>query len=171
MSGIKRGKLDIVFSLLIRERAGNVCEVTGQTPETCQLECCHVEGRRSRSTRWHPDNAFCLSHATHRHFTENPIAWTQWVKGKIGAERYQLLYRMAHTPRKFSPRELEGLYQHYKRELERLLVARSNGRTGRIEFFWPDPIPEATPRAKKKKAPSKFKKKLNGQVVLREDAA
>lgn len=168
---ISRSKLDIVFSLLVRERAGNVCEMSGVTAAACQLECCHVEGRRSRSTRWHPDNAFCLSHAVHLYFTSNPIHWTEWVKRQLGEDRYHVLYRMAHTPRKFTPREIEGLYQHYKAELERLREARGNGHLGRIEFSWPDPIPEATPpkRAKKRK-PSKWRRRVDGTTVLRVSA-
>jgi hypothetical protein len=105
----------------------------------------------------------------HRYYTENPISWAEWVKRKLGEERYHANLRRAHTPRKFSPREIEGLYLHYASELERLRVARSNGRAGRIEFEFPNPIPEAAPRAKKKKAPSRLKKKLNGQVVPREN--
>jgi hypothetical protein len=74
---------------------------------------------------------------------------------------------LANTPRKFTPRERAGLLKFYRGELQRIKTARENGRVGRIEFEWPDPIPEGEPRAKKKKPKSKFKKKLNGEVVLR----
>lgn len=168
LMAIARSKLDIVFSLLVRERAGNVCEASGATARECQLECCHVEGRRNRSTRWHPDNAFCLSHAMHLYYTENPISWAEWVRRKLGEERYHANLRLAHSPRKFTPREIEGLYRHYQSELKRLRVARSNGRTGRIEFIYPDPIPESQPRARaKKRKPSKWRRKVNGQTVPR----
>lgn len=168
---ISRSKLDIVFSLLVRERAGNRCEASGESGETCQLECCHVEGRRSRSTRWHPDNAFCLSHAMHLYYTENPISWAEWVRRQLGEERYYANLRRAHSPREFTPRELEGLYQHYKEELKLMREMRADGAIGQIPFRWPDPIPEAAPRKRiTRKRRSKFKRKVDGTVVPREAA-
>lgn len=174
---IKRSKEDAVFSLLVRERAGNVCEHTGQTGEVVGLECAHIWGRRNRSVRWHPLNAVSLCHYSHRYFTENPAAFIAWIKSRIGEQAYDELERLARQPRKFSPREMEGLYQHMLHEYARLRSARENGREGRLEFFWPDPILEVEPRKKAKKAsakkPSKpltnpnFKRKVNGQTVVR----
>lgn len=137
-----------------------------------------------RSVRWHPLNAFCLSNARHRYFTEHPAAFIQFVISKIGQERFNELCKLAQAPRKFTPREKEGLYHHYLTEYARLCQGRQNGRSGRIEFFFPNPIPEADPRgtkanaqrkAKAKRAKikarkltnPKLKKKLNGQVVER----
>lgn len=156
---IRRDKLDSIYSLLVRERADNRCEYTAKTPDEVQLECAHIEGRRNKSTRWHPDNAISLSHASHRMFTENPLLWSAWVRGRLGEPRYLDLLKNAHTPRKFTARELEGLYQHYLKEYTRLRQARENGREGRIEFFWPDEsqgFPEAEPRGEKTKAKKKL---------------
>lgn len=168
MSAIKRDKLDAVVSDLVRERAGQYSEYSGQPGP---LEACHIYGRRKKSVRYHPMNLVALTHFEHRHFTEHPLLFAQFIQAKLGPDKYHELCKLAVTPRKFTPRELEGLYLHYKAELERLRVARANGRLGRIEFNFPDPIPEATPRGKAKKKPkSKFKRKLNGQVVPREAA-
>lgn len=173
---IKRDRLDSIFSLLVRERAGNVCEHTGQPASAVQLECAHIWGRRNKSVRWHPLNAVSLSHYSHRFFTENPAAFIDWVKNRMGERAYEELERLARQPRKFTPREIEGLHKHMLTEYARLCQGREAGRMGRIDFLWPDPIPEAEPRAKKAKKPakqsrpltnSKFKRKVSGETVPR----
>ena len=171
MSGIKRDALDAVFSDCVRERANWRCEYTGAGPDS-HLECAHIYGRRKKSVRWHPMNAVCLSHASHMMFTENPILFAQWCHAKFGPDAMYELAKLAAAPRKFSSRELAGLRIHYCSELARMELARQNGRGGRIEFMWPDPIPEATPRKRKNvKKRSKFKRKVSGEVVLREPEA
>ena len=162
---IKRDSLDAAFSNLVRERVNNISEYSGKPGP---LECCHIYGRRRRSVRWHPMNAVALTHFEHRQFTENPLAFTAWLKSHVGIAHLHTLAEIAAPIRKFSPRELAGLLAHYTAELERLRTARSNGRLGRIEFSFPDPIPEAEPRKRAKKPkPSKFKRKLSGEVVVR----
>jgi hypothetical protein len=171
--GIKRDKLDAIFSALVRERANQLCESTGRCGSEVQLECCHIVGRRNKAVRWHPLNAMSLCHSQHRFFTENPLNFTAFVESKIGASGLHELKRLAREPAHWTPRQLEGLYKHYVNEYARLADARlSGGRIGRIEFSWPDPMPEAEPRkkAKKAKAKSKFKRKVNGQTVRRDAA-
>jgi len=55
---IKIDKRDKIFSLLVRERAGHVCERCG-VGRQAKLECSHIFSRTHRATRWHPDNAQC----------------------------------------------------------------------------------------------------------------
>ena len=166
-------KLDGAFSKCIRLRANWTCEFPGcgkffPEGETGGLDCSHVEGRRSRSVRWFPDNAFAMCKYHHRFLGENPLLHSELALRALGVKRFSELKEMAHSPRKFTPRELEGLYQFYLAELKRMRLARENGRLGRIEFEFPNPIPEAAPRKKaKKKEPSKFKRKLDGTVVER----
>lgn len=168
MSGIKRDKLDAIFSDLVRERAGWRCEYSGAGPDS-HLECAHIYGRRRRSTRWHPMNAVCLSSASHRYFTENPLAFTNWLKAKFGIDYLHTLAEIAAPVAKFNARQIEGLYRHYLAEFARMELARQNGRGGRIEFSWPDPIIEVEPRKRKPKAKrqSKYVRKVGGGVVLR----
>lgn len=164
---IRRDRLDKIFSDLVRERAGWRCEYSGTGPDS-HLECAHIYGRRKKSVRWHPLNAVCLSHAMHRYFTENPMAFANWLRSRMDPDTVHALAKLANTPRKFTPRQIEGLYHHYLAEFARLEQARSAGRGGRIEFMFPDPIPEAEPRKRKRaKKVSKFKRKVNGSVVLR----
>lgn len=163
---IKRDKLDAVFSDLVRERAGWRSEYSSRTDG--QLECCHVYGRRKRSVRWHPMNAFCLTHDEHRHFTENPIAFAHFVNAKLGSDNVYELSKLANTPLKLTQRQREGLYQHYKEELRLMQEMRAEGVMHRLSFNFPDPIPEAEPKKRVKRKPlSKFKRKVNGSVVLR----
>lgn len=165
MSGIKRDKLDAVFSDLVRLRANGVSEYSGKSGP---LECCHIYGRRKRSVRWHPLNAVALTHYEHRHFTENPVEFLAWLSTIMSDADRSILMNLANTPRKFTPRELEGLYHHYIRQHGEMVHRRELGDGGYIPFFWPDPIPEAEPHKRKKaKKVSKFKRKVNGTVVLR----
>jgi hypothetical protein len=169
MAGIRRDKLDAIFSALARERANQLCESTGRCGSEVQLECAHIVGRRNKAVRWHPLNALSLCHSEHRRFTENPLAFAEFVQSKLGDVGLCALNQMARWPSHWTPRQLEGLYKHYCNEYARLVNARENGRLGRIEFVWPDPMPEAEPRkkAKKAKAKSKFKRKVNGRTVER----
>jgi hypothetical protein len=168
MAGIKRDRLDAVFSDLVRGRAGWKSDYLGGDGH---LECAHIYGRARRSVRWHPMNAVCLTHYEHRYFTANPILFAMWCNAKFGPDYMHKLAMLAAQQRKFTPREIEGLYQHYKNELAIMTALRETGHDGRIEFMWPDPIIEAAPRKKAKKAKSKFKRKVSGQVVLRKSAA
>lgn len=170
MSGLKRDRLDAVFSDLVRGRAGWKSELSG---ETQFLQCCHIYSRKFISTRWHPMNAVCLTASEHAQFTDRPVAFTNWLRAKFGQEYLFDLALLANTAQKISPRQREGLYQHYREELRLMNEMREEGVTHRIDFSWPDPLPEATPRkrAKKKRAPSKFKRKVGGAVVLREEKA
>jgi hypothetical protein len=168
--GIKRDSLDAVFSDLVRERAGYKSEYTGSTDG--QMQCCHIYSRKYRSARWHPMNAVCLTASEHARFTDQPVTFSQWLHTKFGADYLYKLAMIVHKPRKFTPRERAGLLKHYKAELERMQKAREAGREGRIDFLWPDPIPESQPRKRStKKKQTKFKRKVSGQVVLREKAA
>lgn len=173
MSGIKRTKLDIIYSTLVRERAEWSCEFPGcgklfPEGETAGLDCSHIEGRRARATRWYPDNAMAMCKFHHRYLGENPLFHADLVRKNLGDQKYIELKRRAHSIGKFTPRQIEGLYQHYVGEYARMAQARANGRLGRIEFQWPYPIPEAAPRKRAKaKKVSKHVRKIGGAVVLR----
>lgn len=170
MAGIRRDKLDSVFSDLVRGRAGWKSEYSGRTDG--QLECCHIYGRAKRSVRWHPLNAVCLLHSEHRYFTSHPRLFDIWLESRMSPSGLHKLDMLAATPRKFSPREIEGLYQWYKAAREQMSEQRAMGWKDRIEFHWPDPIPEAQPRKRAKaKAKSKYKRTIRRGTVLREDAA
>ena len=96
--GIKRDAADKHFSDCVRERAEWTCEYSGLVDPDGQargvsriLECAHIYGRRNKNIRWHPFNAFCLSHTAHRYLTENPMEFSTFVKLKLGIGQYDLL--------------------------------------------------------------------------------
>lgn len=114
---IKRNKLDIVFSKLVRAIADHRCEACGRHEHEVKLECAHIIPRRYRATRWFLPNAVCLCHGCHRKFTEHPIAWVEWVQNHHGMLAYESLKRTAEKGAKFSKADLEDLYADLKEQL------------------------------------------------------
>lgn len=134
---IKRDKRDILFSLLVRERANNRCEYCSGTGH---LECCHVQGRRSRATRWHPQNAVCLCHAHHRYFTERPIEFIEWLERDTpNGPNLQEIVQLSHSTPHYRAPELEYIAKRLKDEYAAMLVLRHRGKIGRTEFNSPYP--------------------------------
>ena len=124
---IRRDKRDALFSLIIRERAGWVCERCGKqfSREDGQgLHCSHFIGRRHRSTRWHPDNAAAHCFTCHQYLGEHPLAFTDWILSHLGEKRARAIRMMAQVVAKFSKRDLENIYSHMKLEHDRLRISR-----------------------------------------------
>ena len=130
---LKRDKRDIVFSEYIRERANWKCERCG-TPYPSErrqgLHCSHFYGRRHRGTRWEPNNAFAHCYGCHRYFTANPQVFSEWVRNKLGMQRFNILAMKARTITKYTNADLEFIYQQIKGDLHQLksdrLVGGSN---------------------------------------------
>lgn len=140
---IKRDAADKWFSACVRERANWTCEKSGLIDPEGQvngvsrvLECAHVYGRRSRNVRWHPFNAFCLSHRWHKYFTENPIEFQRFVFEKLGELKHELLRERFHDLSiKYSPIERKKeIPTHYRKEYNKMREVRKCGVEGRIEF-------------------------------------
>lgn len=85
---IKLDPLDKLFSLYIRLRAGGICEYCGH-PKT--LQCSHYHGRRKRSTRWDEENCSALCVSCHFYLGENPYQHTEWMKKRLGSEKFEQL--------------------------------------------------------------------------------
>lgn len=113
--GMKRDKYDIVFSKLIRAMAGNKCEYCGKMDG--QIECAHIFGRRSKSTRWDITNAVSLCNFHHRHFTEHPVDFTRWLENYIGEEKLDALRIKANQVKKWGVEEKEEMYRIMKDKL------------------------------------------------------
>lgn len=134
---LKRDKLDAVVSELVRERANWTCEHCGTeySHERRQgLHCSHLWSRRSVSTRWHPDNLFAHCYGCHQRLGGNPVAFRDWALKQLGGTRFDELTMRAHKPIKYTKADKEEMYQHYKKELERLKKLRKEGKTGYLEF-------------------------------------
>jgi hypothetical protein len=114
-------KRDTVFSKIIRLRAKWTCESCNTYFHLGHgLQCSHFFGRRHRSTRWDPDNAAAHCFGCHRNFTENPIAFTAWIKKYLGDVRYEALQLRHSQIIKRNKHDLEFLYQHLKQQLAAL---------------------------------------------------
>ncbi len=133
--GIKRTKHDAVFSDCIREAANWTCHGCGKTyhNNTRGLSCSHIFSRRTKSTRWFPDNALAHCVGCHRYYQENPIEFAVHAKQILGEPRYIELKTRFHQPRKYKPWELEELYQHYKQQLKLMRECRDMGHEGQFE--------------------------------------
>ena len=134
---MKRTKLDIVFSKLIRERAEYKCERCGKYyPEGQRqgLDCSHFYGRRHHSTRWHPDNAFSHCRGCHQYLGSNPAIFDKFARGQLGETRYDWLMRRHNQVTKYSEEDLEDMYQHYKAQLAYMERRRKEGFVGYLDF-------------------------------------
>ncbi len=78
-----RGAADVLFSKIIRARAGWRCENCGSDH---YVQCCHVVTRSRSNTRTYAPNAFCLCASCHRMFGGDPPAWTAFVVDRRGED-------------------------------------------------------------------------------------
>ncbi len=105
---IKIDKLDVLFSQVIRGRAGGVCEYCGKPK---RLECSHFVGRRKRATRWDTDNACGLCFSCHQYLDEHPYEHVAFWKKRIGSEKLEALVRKGNTIVKIDREEVGDMYR------------------------------------------------------------
>ena len=120
---VRRNKLDVVFSMLIRTRDSWTCQRCGKYhPEGSRqsLHASHFHSRRKQSTRY--DKANCAAHcfSCHQYLGENPIEFQRWILAYLGPREYELLNGRASQTLKRSKKDKEALYQDLKAELEGL---------------------------------------------------
>ncbi len=114
---IKRNKIDILFSKLVRQRDDWTCTACGKYyPEGRRqgLHCSHIFSRRHTATRWSFDNAVAHCFACHQRLGENPVDFTRWAEDRFGKGFIELLREKAHSVCKMTKAEKEELYQHLK---------------------------------------------------------
>ena len=117
------GRLDKAWSLLVKLRAGNKCEVEYKGKCSEVLHSHHIYARNKRSTRWHPNNGVCLCVSHHvfsskfsAHLT--PTEFTEWLFENKG-ERFMVNLRLrAHTTSKLHKFEKELLLNELNKEIE-----------------------------------------------------
>lgn len=119
---MKRDKYDIVFSKLIRARAGYRCEKcnTQHATNSMGLHCSHHFGRRHKSVRWDTDNAAALCFTCHNWFGENPVAASRWLKEYYSEDFVDALEAKAYKVKKWGKEEKEEMYLELKRQLAEL---------------------------------------------------
>jgi len=106
-----RDQLDKLFSKIIRSKGK--CERCGKTSP---LNTAHIFSRRNLATRWDKDNVLCFCVGCHFWGHQNPILFTEFVKEKLGSERYEDLKVKANSTKKWTIPELETLVETFKEE-------------------------------------------------------
>ena len=97
---IKRDPLDILFSKVVRNRAGGSCECCRRQVGFERLETSHFHGRRKQSVRFDFENVAALCRGCHQNFTENPADHRDWFFKRLGEVRFNALLVRANTPGK-----------------------------------------------------------------------
>jgi hypothetical protein len=114
--GIKRDPADVAFSKAIR-LSRPACEYCGKTES---LEAAHIYGRRAKSVRWDTLNCVVLCHYHHRYFTENPLAFTDWLQGYVGQGYLDILNEKRNTIFKTTSAIRSEIAKHYRAEIKLL---------------------------------------------------
>jgi len=101
MSGIRRTQADVRFSQQIRERDRFTCQRCGFThPSNSRgLHCAHHFTRRTKATRFDPDNALALCYGCHQYLDSHPWEKEAFWRSEIGDERFDALAARAHGKR------------------------------------------------------------------------
>lgn len=107
---IKEAKLDVYFSLHIRDR-DKVCQFPLRSPEDFHagpLQNSHFYTRTARSTRYDPENCDGIC-ARHHQFLEQRknAEYTDWKLAQLGEGRFKALKKRYVTMRARPPTEEE----------------------------------------------------------------
>ena len=96
---MKRDKDDARVSLAVRKRARFTCERCRRRHEenSMGLHAAHIFTRSIKATRHDMANLVCLCYGCHAYFHRNPLEFHEWVRKKMGAEKYDALSKRAHT--------------------------------------------------------------------------
>ena len=136
--GIKRDKLDKVFSDCVRERYNwKCCRCDKYYQEGAArrgLHCSHIFSRRHKLTRWMPENAVSHCYNCHRYLGENPVLFNRWARDFLGEYVVDMLEERHHQIYKITKAEREEIYAHLKSEYARMKRERAAGETGVLEF-------------------------------------
>jgi len=112
---IKRDAADTAFSKAVRFR-DKECLKCGREDT---LQCCHIYGRRAKIVRWSFDNAICMCAGCHRYYTENPIAFNNWLMSFLGSGHMELLTEKTRSHLKTTSSLRKEIAKHYKNELKK----------------------------------------------------
>ena len=115
--GIKREACDKWFSDCVRHRDHHTCLNCGK--QEGQLDCAHIYGRAKKSTRWSMDNAVTLCRGCHMHYTEHPVAFTDWLTKLWGEGHMDLLREKANAILKTNKILRKEVSDHYRAEIRK----------------------------------------------------
>jgi len=135
--GIKRDAADDAFSLCVRERSNWACECCNKqfsVTDRGSLQCAHIYGRRNKSIRQEPLNAFAFCFGCHLKYTENPLDFDSFVEGKLGSGALQILIEKRQGLVKYNKIFVKECAKHYREQFKIMSAKREGGEMGRIEF-------------------------------------
>jgi len=113
-------RLDILWSLIIKQRARETCECKDCSKIT-YLNSHHIFGKRNMATRWDLENGICLcsGHHTLNTFSAHQSpAFEDWIKEYIGEERYSRIKKKSFTIKKWAIPEMKSLLEEFKKEIK-----------------------------------------------------
>ena len=111
-SGITR-KLDKIVSDITR--ASGLCAWCGSS-DYSKLQCAHIYSRKWKSVRWDLKNVVCLCASCHFYGHQNPIAFTDFIKGYLGEYEFQQLKLRAMPTSHHKLNDLISMYETLKKE-------------------------------------------------------
>ena len=113
-------KLDLAWAKITKIRAGNKCEICGQTHN---LNSHHIFGRKNKSVRWSLSNC-CVLCPNHHVFSsyfsahQTPTAFTLWLIGEHGEKWHDGLMILANAPKKWTLSEKEQMLEEFEEMLK-----------------------------------------------------
>ena len=113
MSGIKRDAADSWFSKAVRAR-DEWCLSCGKEDN---LQCAHIYGRRKKITRWDMDNAVTLCAGCHRHYTEHPLSFHDWLEKTLGEGHMAILREKSNGIMKTNAALRKEIAKHYREQV------------------------------------------------------
>jgi hypothetical protein len=94
------------------------CEHCYKRPPAVQLQCAHIQGRKSSATRTLLINAYCLCASCHRIFTDKPLTFSRFVTTTWAQDYRDVLIQMSNTPTKVNWTDRLRELKNYKTALE-----------------------------------------------------
>jgi len=134
---IKRWPADKWVSKCVIERAENTCErCETQYSEGRGLNCCHYQGRGAWETRFLPLNLFCMCMGCHSYMDGRKVFFEEFFIKKRGQLAFDILIEKSHDINlgKENRRNKAEIALHYREEYESMLLKRSYGLVGWLEF-------------------------------------
>ena len=130
MKKIKRNKIDVIFSQLVRRKSQGICAVGKIMPEVCktpfnswkyEMDCSHTGfGRRNQSTRYSFLNCDAVCKGCHRKLGESGIFASEFKYKQLGSKKFHKLTDERNQLCKRTKAEKEELYQDLKRQFKEL---------------------------------------------------
>ncbi len=119
--------IDILWSLVVRGRVYNACQMFGCGGRVCSSTCDahHIFGR-FMAVRWSLENGMCLCKSHHLYYVHGgntQAAAQEDIKDIIGSQLYEKLRRQSHTTFKPTAEDRRRIHAELKAELDRLEAA------------------------------------------------